>query len=84
MLAERGYDWPEEDAEDLSDLRDYFPIIKRMQTWMHHVSRYDGWSENDLLQETPEAILARRKWIRKVAESLFQVLSSWEGWLNYK
>jgi hypothetical protein len=84
MLAERGYDWPEEDVEDLSDLRDYFLIIQRMQTWMHHVSRYDGWSENDLLQETPEAILARRKWIRKVAESLFQVLSSWEGGLNYK
>ena len=84
MLAERGYDWPEEDVEDLSDLRDYFPIIQRMQTWMHHVSRNDGWSENDLLQETPEAILARRKWIRKVAESLFQVLSSWEGGLNFK
>ena len=84
MLAERGYDWPEEDVEDLSDLRDYFPIIQRMQTWMHHVSRYDGWSENDLLQETSEAILARRKWIRKVAESLFEVLSGWDGGLNYK
>jgi hypothetical protein len=80
----RGYDWPEEDVEDLSDLRDYFPIIQRMQTWMHHVSRYDGWSENDHLKETDEAILARRKWIRKVAESLFEVLSGWDGGLNYK
>ena len=73
-----------ENVEDLSHLRDYFPIIQRMQTWMHHVSRYDGWSENDHLVETPNAIIARRKWIRKVAESLFEVLSGWDGGLNYK
>ena len=70
--------------EDLSHLRDYFPIIQRMQTWMHHVSRYDGWSENNNLTETEDAILARRQWIRKVAESLFDVLSSWDGEMNYK
>ena len=80
----RVYDWPVETVEDLSHLRDYFPIIQRMQTWMHHVSRYDGWSENRHLVETPHAILARRKWIRKVAESLFEVMSSWDGGLNYK
>ncbi len=51
---------------------------------MHHVSRYDGWSENDHLKETAEAILARRKWIRKVADSLFEVVSNWDGGLNYK
>jgi hypothetical protein len=28
-----------------------------MQTWMHHVSRYDGWSENGHFMETPDAIL---------------------------
>ena len=55
-----------------------------MQTWMHHVSRYDGWSENDNLKETDEAILARRKLIREVAESLFELLSGWDGGLNYK
>ena len=70
----RGYDWPEEDVEDSLDLRDHFHIIQCMETWMHHVSRYDGWSENDQLEETIEAILARRKWIRKVAESLFEVM----------
>jgi len=85
MLAEGAtYDWPEENVEDLSDLRDYFPIIQRMQTWKHHASRYDGWSENDHLKETAEAILARRKWIRKVAESLFEIMSSWDGRYNYK
>ena len=51
---------------------------------MHHVSRYDGLEENDHLKETDEDILARRKWIKKVAESLFEVLSSWDGGLNYK
>ena len=51
---------------------------------MHHVSRYDGWSENDHLVETPDAIIARRKWIRKVAESLFEVMSSWVVGLNNK
>jgi hypothetical protein len=55
-----------------------------MQAWMHHVSRYDGWSENNNLTETEDAILARRQWIRKVAESLFDVLSSWDGEMNYK
>jgi hypothetical protein len=84
MLAEGGYDCLEEDVEDLSDLRDYFPIIQRMQTWMHHVSRYDGWSENDNLKETNDVILARQKWIRKVAESLFEVVSSWDDGLNNK
>ena len=73
-----------ENVEDLSHLRDYFPIIQRMQTWMHHVSRYDGWSENDHLVETLDAIIARRIWIRKVAESLFEVMSSWVGGLNCK
>ena len=80
----RVYDWPDETVEDLTHLRDYFPIIQRMQTWMHHVSRYDGWSEHDYLKETPNAILARRKWIRHVAESLFEVMSSWDDGLNYK
>ncbi len=73
-----------ETVEDLSHLRDYFPIIQCMQTWMHHVSRYDGWSEYDHLKETHDAILARRKWIRKVAESFFEVMPSWVGGLNYK
>ena len=68
----------------MSDLRDYFPIIQRMQTRMHRVSRYDGWSENDHLKEVAEDILARRKWIRKVSESLFEVMTSWDGGLNYK
>jgi hypothetical protein len=55
-----------------------------MQTWMHHVSRYDGWSENDHLKKTPDAILARRKWMQNVTESMFVVMSSWDGGLNYK
>ena len=64
----------------MSDLiRDCFPIIERMQAWMHNVSRYDGWSENDHLKETAEVIHARRKLIRKFAESLFEVMPSWDG-----
>jgi hypothetical protein len=55
-----------------------------MQTWMHHVSRYDGWSENDHLKETLDAILARRIWIQNIAESLFELMSSWDGGFNYK
>ena len=78
------YDWPDETVEDLSHFRDYFPIIQRMQTWMHYVSRYDGWSENDHLKETSDAILARRKWMQNVTESMFVVMSSWDGGLNYK
>ena len=73
----RNEGWPEENVEGLSLLRPYFPIIQRMQTWMHHVSRYDGWYYSDTLRETSEAINHRRAWIKKVAESLFMMLSSW-------
>jgi len=63
-------------------LRPYFPI--RMQTWLHHVSRYDGWYYSDTLRESSEAINHRQAWIKKVAERIFQVLSSWPGPLSLK
>ena len=76
--------WPEEEYEELEKLRPFFPVIQRMQTWMHHVSRYDGWFYDDKLVETRQGIENRRKWIELVAKSLFDVMTKWQPDLKPK
>ena len=70
--------WPAEPVQELDKFQPYFGIVQRMQTWMHHVCRYDGWFESPELVETTEAIEARREWIQTVARSFFTMLTEWD------
>ena len=57
----------------LQPLHKYFPLIQRLQAWVHHVARYDG--EDG---ETEIDIRARRDWHQLVGESYARMLSSWD------